>query len=272
MRPTIMTAAAAAALLLGFPASAADLRPDQKEAVEKMLAQMEPSLREPFRAQIEESVAMLNEAQIASLVANMEDGASSETPESDDLETETTLSPEDLAYNRKQYEPAVRASWTAQKEFDDFADAELAAACPGRDKYAVFGSGFRYELRELSPHWPRASANPDTDVMVLGASYAPQDGRYDFDFSIVRLGFDKPTVSSAIAKACADWTKEAAAFKTKAQAFVDTENFDAAYALERSASGRVAPIEETLNRVLSEQAPAADYALFTALQNGRRVK
>ncbi|WP_375205238.1 hypothetical protein [Hyphococcus sp.] len=268
----IMTAVAAAALSIAYPSAAADLRPDQKQAVEKMLAQLEPSMREPMRAQIEQSVALLNKEQVAMLVASMEESDSGAQEMTDEIiEEEPTASPEDLAYNRQQYEPVIRANWQAQKSFDNFVDAELAAKCPSRDRYAVYGSGYRYELRQLAPNWPRASNNVDADVAILSGSYAPQDGRYQFDFSKVRTSYDKQAVSAAVAKACAEWSKEAAAFQAKAKPLQAAEDFDGLFALERSAQGKVEPIESTLNEVLNVQAPAADYALYTALQNGRRV-
>ena len=70
LKTAILPFAALFALTVS-PACAAELRPDQKAAVEKLLAGMEPSMREPFRAQIEQSVAMLNKEQVAALVASM---------------------------------------------------------------------------------------------------------------------------------------------------------------------------------------------------------
>ncbi len=273
MKTTIMTAVAAAAMLTALPSAAADLRPDQKQAVEKMLSQLEPSMREPMRAQIEQSIAMLNKEQVAMLVASMEESDSGAQEMTDEIieEDAPAASPEDLAYNKKQYEPAIRANWQAQKSFDAFVDGELAAKCPSRDQYAVYGSGYRYELRALSPNWPRASDNVDADVAILSGSYAPQDGRYQFDFSKVKTSYDKASVSAAVAKACGAWSKEAAAFQTKAKPLQAAEDFDGLFALEQSAQGKVEPIESALDEVLKVQAPAGDYALYTALQNGRRL-
>lgn len=273
MTTRIMTAAAAVALIIAGPAFAAELRPDQEHAVEKMLAQMEPSMREPFRAQIEQSVAMLNEEQVAALVASMEsDGGGEGETETYEEEEAPVLSPEDYAYNRKQFEPAIRKSWAAQKAFDDHVDAALAAKCPGRDRYAVFGSGARYEIRQLSPNWPRASVSADTDVTVLAGSYAPQDGRYDFDFSDVRTSYDAAAVDAAIAKACADWTSVAAEFHARASAQFKANDLDGAYKTEQQYAPKVTPIETELEAVLNREAPAANYAIFTALQNGTPAK
>lgn len=271
MKTAIASFAAFVAVLA--PAAAADLRPDQKVLVEKMLAGMEPSMREPMRAQIEQSVAMLNKEQTAAVMASMtDDGASDAAAEPQEEEPAVTASPEDLAYNRAQFEPAIRKNWQAQKAFDDFVDAEMAAKCPDRHKYAVVDGPARYELRALSPNWPRASQNVDIDVAVFAGSYAPQDGRYKFDFSKVRTSFDKAAVSSAISEACAAWTREAAAFQPKVRALVDAGDSQGAFAFDRAAAAKVRPIEEPLETLLNEQAPSADYALVNALMNGERVK
>ena len=268
MKTAILPFAALFALTVS-PACAAELRPDQKAAVEKLLAGMEPSMREPFRAQIEQSVAMLNKEQVAALVASMGENAPAEPEEEKQA---AAASPEDLAYNRAQFEPAIRRNWEAQKAFDTFVDGEMAAKCPDRHVYAVVDGPARYELRPLSPTWPRASGDVETDVTVIAGSYAPQDGRYDFDFSEVRTSFDKGAVSAAIAKACADWAREGAAFQAKARALVDAGKDEAAFELERAAYGKADAIETPLNAVLGEQAPSANYALINALMNGRPAK
>jgi hypothetical protein len=39
--------------------------------------------------------------------------------------------PEDLAFNRAQYEPAIRNAWNLEHEYDEFVAAELASPdCP----------------------------------------------------------------------------------------------------------------------------------------------
>ncbi|RAN40412.1 hypothetical protein [Hyphomonas sp. GM-8P] len=263
-----------AALVLAFaPAAAADLRPDQKVLVEKLLAGMDPSMREPMRPQIEQSIIMMTPEQTAAVMAGMVDDSTYDAgTEPEEEEGDEIASPEDLAYNRAQFEPVIRANWQAQKDFDNFTDAVLKEKCPDRETYAVFGSGYRFEFRRLAPNWPRASSNVDSDVQILSGSYAPQDGRYDFDFSKVKTSFDKAAVASAIARACADWTKEAAVFQTKAHALVAASDFDGAFNLEQASSGKVTAIETPLETTLNAQAPAADNALYTAFLNGRRVK
>lgn len=268
-RTLVLAAAFAAA---AFSASAAELRPDQKDLVEKMLAQMEPSMREPFREQFEQSVAMLSEEQVKAVMAGMEEDAGSgdeayyEEPEA------PVLSPEDYAYNRKQFEPVIRKSWAAQKAFDEHVEGALTKQCPGRDEYAVFGAAVRYEVRELAPSWPRASVSADTDVTVLAGSYAPQDGRYDFDFSEVRTSYNAAAVDKAIEKACADWTKVASEFYARASAQFKADDLDGAYRTEQEYGPKVTPIESALETVLNREAPAANNAIFTALMNGTPAK
>ncbi len=273
MKTAIVSVVSAAALLLVFtPVATAELRPDQQVLVEKLLAGMDPSMREPMRPQIEQSIIMMSPAQTAAVMAGMVDEATYDAgTEPQEYENDVTATPEDLAYNRAQYEPVIRASWKAQTDFDEFTDAALKDECPDRETYAVFGSGYRYELRGLAPNWPRASSNVDVDVQTLSGSYAPQDGRYDFDFSKVKTSFDKAIVASAIASACGDWTKEAVAFEKNARALVAAGDFDGAFELEQASSGKVSAIETPLETALNTQAPTADNALFTAFLNGRRV-
>lgn len=259
---------AAGAACFASAAVAAELRPDQKAAVERILADLDPSMREAARPQVEQSVAMLSREQVAMFVAGLDAGPAPEPASAPRKQASSA----DLDYNRRQYEPAIRRSWQAQKAFDDFVDAQMAAKCPDRHRYAVVDGPARYELRMLAPTWPRASWNVETDVAVLGPSYAPQDGRYDFDFSGVRTGFDKAAVSAAVGKACADWTKEAAAFQLKARALVDAKNSRAAFEHERAAAAVVAPIEAALNGVLAAEAPSANHALVLALQNPRPAR
>ncbi|HOP19215.1 MAG TPA: hypothetical protein PK585_03965 [Amphiplicatus sp.] len=271
-RKLLLAAALGAPLLLAGASLAADLRPDQKAAVEKLLADIDPATRDYLRPQMEESVAMLNEAQIADLVAGMDDSGSGDTVDEEEAyEEEPTATPEDLAYNRAQFEPVYRKHWQAQKDFDAFADATLAAKCADREKYAVFGSAYRYELPTLAPNWPRAADNVDAAVAIFTDAYAPKDGRYKFDFSNVRMSFDKPAVEAAISKACAAWNTEAAAFYKKARPLADANDFAGAQAAANAGAAKMAPIAQALETALNEQAPAADYSFFMAMQSGERL-
>jgi hypothetical protein len=254
-------------------AHAGDLRPDQKAAIEKVLATIDPSMREAVRPQVEQSIAYLSPAQVEMFLTGAT--AKNEAPEATPAEEEKrTATPEDLAYNRAQYEPVLRKHWQAKKGFDDFVDAELQAKCPNRDQYAVYREAERYELMELSPQWQRAADNQEAEVQVWGSTYVPQDGRYKFDFSKVKMTFNKETVSNAIAKACGDWAKEAAAFKQKAAAMMNSGDSGAAHKLEGTASSKVGPIAAALNAVLDAESPAGSYnmALLDALQNPKPIK
>jgi hypothetical protein len=264
----------AAALLLAMPfAAAADLRPDQKAAVDKILATMEPSMRQMVRPQMEQSISMMTPEQVAMFVASATAGQERQQ-EAVEEESSSEASPEDLAYNRAQIEPVLRKHWKAKKEFDEFVDAELAAKCPNPDKYAVYREVERYELMPVGANWHRAHDHMETEVQIIAGTYPPQDGRYDFDFSKVRMTFDKSAVSSAIEKACADWTKEAIAFKEKASKLMYAGDSDAAFKLERAAGSKVSAINSGLEAALNEQAPSANYnaAMMEALQNPKRVK
>lgn len=257
-------------------AFAAELRPDQKAAVDKILATMDASTREMVRPSIEQSIQYLTPEQVTMFVSAATKGASDQNdqPAAAAQEPQTQATPEDLAYNRAQYEPALRKHWEAKKAFDTFVDAELAAKCPKPGQYAVYREAERYDLMELSPTWQRAPDNQSAEATIVGDTYAPKDGRYKFDFSKVRMTFNKDAVSNAIAKACADWTKEAVAFKEKAQALMNSGQSQAALDLEGAASKKVSAINATLQAVLEAEGPAGSYnaEMMNALQNPKRLK
>ncbi len=263
-----------AALVFASVVGAADLRPDQKEALEKVMAAIDPSMREMVRPQMEQTVSMMNSEQLKLFVASATKGASTTQEAPAEEEPERQATPEDLAYNRAQYEPVMRKHWAAKKAFDEFVDAEMQAKCPNPDKYAVYREAERYELMGLSPNWQRAGTNAETEVQVLGGTYVPKDGRYKFDFSKVRMTFDKGAVSNAITKACADWTNEAAAFKPKAAALMNSGQSEAAHRFQGTASAKVNQINQTLEAALNAEGPAGSYnaAMMDALQNPKQVK
>jgi hypothetical protein len=272
-KKTVRYALLACLILMPVANASGDLRPDQQAAIDKVLATVDPSMREMVRPQIEQSIRYLNPQQVAMFVAGATGNRSSEQQAAPEPE-KREATPEDLAYNRAQYEPALRKHWQARKAFDDLVDAELAAKCPNRDTYAVYREAERYEMMALSPQWQRASDNANIDVQVIGSVYVPQDGRYDFDFSKVRMTFNKEVVANAIAKACADWTKEAAAFKQQAAALMNSDQSEAAFRLEQTAGAKVRPIDEALTKVLEAESPAANYnsAMMSALQNPKPVE
>lgn len=272
-KKTVRYALLACLILIPVANASDDLRPDQQAALDKIMATVDPSMREMVRPQIEQSIRYLNPEQVAMFVAAAAASGSRQQESAPEPE-EREATPEDLAYNRAQYEPAMRKHWQARKAFDDFVDAELEAKCPNRDKYAVYREAERYEMMPLSPQWQRASNNADLDVQVVGSAYAPKDGRYDFDFSKVKMTFNKDAVAKAIAKACADWTKEAAAFKQQAGALMSSDQSEAAFQLEQSAGAKVQPIADALTKALEAESPAGNYnsAMTSALQNPKPVK
>lgn len=261
-----------AALVISPVADALELRPDQKAAVEKLLKGVDPASRQMVRPQIEQSISMMTPEQVAMFVDSM--GSNSSQEESVEEEPEQRASPEDLEYNRAQYEPVLRKHWEVRRSFDQFVDAELQSKCPNPDKYAVYREVERYELMPVSANWHRAGDNVEAEVHVIGGTYAPQDGRYKFDFSKVRMSFDKAAVSAAIAEACAEWTQEAIVFKEKASKLMYAGQSDAAFQYERAAQAKVSKINQKLEAALDAQAPARNYNadMMMALQNPTRVK
>jgi hypothetical protein len=180
--------------------------------------------------------------------------------------------PADLAYNRAQWEPILRQGHAAQKAFDTYVDAELAAKCPKVHEIARYGSGWSYELPTLSNSWVRASNSADLDVEVLGPSYEPKDGRYNFDFSKMRLTFDKAKVSAVIASQCAELKRLGANFYAGIDPLIAKKDFDAAYKFERRAQLWIDPLNKKLDAVITEQNPATAAAFTLAMMNGKRIK
>ena len=259
-------------LMVVFSAPAlaqAALQPFQQAALEKMLAQMEPSMREIVRPSLEQSLVLMNEAQVQMLLEDMGGDSGGDDVSADTFE-DVAASPADLEYNRAQYEPAIRRAWTAGKAYDAFVTRELEAACPGQGSYAMFGGGWRFEVFPLNPQWPKASDSADLDVQILGASYAPQDGRYRFDFSDVRDGFDQDTVRAAIQRVCGQYRDIGEAFMAEARANHDGDIVQGGFELEQKYNAMLNPLRQDLEAVLQAEAPSANHALYTALMNGVR--
>src|SRR5512138_207343 len=262
--------------LVCVSAHAAELRPDQKAAVARLLADVDPSIHAMMRPELENAIKDLTPGQVAMFmqsagVASADDD-SSESVEEDAAGSNAT--PTDLAHNRAQYEPALRKHWEAKNTFDTFVDSELKAKCPDHRNYAVFREVERYEIMPLRPNWTRAGKSAEAEVQFLGESYVPKEARYKFDFSKVRMTFDKQAVSNAVAKACADWTKEAVAFKEKANQLMRADQPQAASDLQDAARKRVSAIAQTLETALNAQGPAGESntAMMQALMNPKPVK
>jgi len=257
---------------LAHPAFAQSLQPVQQQALDQVLATAAPEIRPVMRAQLAPTLAILNEAQVSMMLQSMVEDSAEMAPAEEVFE-EKAASPEDLAYNRAQYEPMMRMAWEAGKAFDDFVVAELGEECAADGRFAVFGSAWRYEVYPLAPTWPTVSADVDLEIDVVGASYAPQDGRYDFDFSDVRLTFDAAAVERGIAAACAEYASIGEAFLAEARADAAGDDVPPnGMRMEQSANAKVGAVRERLEELLRSQAPGGNYALLTALMNGQRVE
>lgn len=269
----ILSRLSAIALFAVAPAlSAAELKPYQQAALDDILATLDAETREFARPQLEQMLAMMGEAEVQMMLTAMLQQAPDNPAEVEEtVELSEPASPEDLAFNRQQYEPALREAWQASNAFDSFVDATLAAKCPGRDEFAVFGSGWRYEVAPMQPTWTRASNSADAEVQVLGSSYAPQDGRYRFDFSGVRNDFDRSAVEDAIADACNAYREIGADFMVAARARSEDALMSEGYELEQAANAKAFALMEELGKTLQALGPAGNAPILTALLSGTRV-
>jgi hypothetical protein len=254
------------------PLTATELKPYQQAALDDILATLDAETREFARPQLEQMLAMMGEAEVAMMLAAMlEQAPDNPAEEEEAVDLSEPASPEDLAFNREQYEPALREAWRASSAFDSFVDATLAAKCPSGDEFAVFGSGWRYEVAPMQPTWTRASNSADTEVQVIGSSYAPQDGRYRFDFSAARNEFDRTAVEGAIVDACKAYREIGAAFLAAARTRSEDELVSEGYELEQAANARAFALMEELGKTLQALAPAGNAPILNALISGTRV-
>jgi hypothetical protein len=250
----------ACATLTHFIVGGAQQAPSATERAmaEQAIARLEPSLQAIARAKYNDEIARrAAEANAKPLP----------TPVADSQAT-----PADLAYNRAQWEPILRKGHAAQAAFDSFVDVQLATRCPKDHGISRSGLGWIYELPTLSNNWDRASNSADLDVQVLGPSYSPTDGRYDFDFSKVRLTFDRAKVESVIAEQCADLKRQSEAFYKGIDPLIAAKDFNAADRFEQKARLWVDPLNRKLDAVIKEQNPAPSLAITLALMNGKRIK
>jgi hypothetical protein len=256
-------------------AAAQELQPYQQEALDAILATSDPETRPLMRAQLAPVLAMMGPAQVemmlASYTASQEEAAAeAEIPDPAE-DYDTVASPADLAYNRAQYEPVIRELWATQKDFDDFVTEQLAQDCGAAGRFAVWGQAWRHEVWPLDPNWPKASQSADLDVEILGGSYAQQDGRYRYDFSQVKTGFDRQAVRAAVASACAEYVAIGQAFVDDARGRIVNDMLPGGDELQGGANRRVEPVRGRLEDALQAHAPAGNGALFQALLNGERV-
>jgi hypothetical protein len=263
-------------VLLAPPSAEAQtpkLRPDQTRAIEAALQDVEPAMRPMAREQLARTFASFSEAQIAMMMAKMNENktAAAAKPAKAVEAPKREATPEDLAYNRAQYEPVIRKHHAAQKRFDEFMNVKLEAYCPGRDEFARFGSGWRYDLGQFVEPSSLATWNVETNVEVAGQAYAPRDGRYKFDFSKVRMAFDEKAVDAAIKQACASVKAKGAEFLARLDPMIAKKDWDGAFKLERSAQGGLQPVRAELKAKLGQVSPGDFSAIQMALMNGTRV-
>lgn len=257
----------------GEAQTGARLRPDQERAIEMMLRDVEPAMRPMTREQLLKSFAHFTEAQIAMVIAQMQTSAAAaaKTPKPTP-EIETVATPEDLAFNRAQYEPVIRKHHAAQKKFDAFANAKLDAYCPGPDQYARFGPGWRYEQGQFTQPSALATWNVETNVQVAGETYAPKDGRYKFDFARVRLTYDEKQVDAAIKAICDKVHAAGRDFLAKIDPVLARKDWDNAFKLEQWAQGRLEPIRTELKATFDTLSPGDFTEIQLAMMNGTKIK
>lgn len=178
---------------------------------------------------------------------------------------------DDAAFMQAQYEPVIRQHHAAQKAFDAFFNAKVDAYCPSRDQYARYGAGWRYEQGQFGTPSALASWNVETDIVVTHDAYAPQEGRYRFDFSKVRMAFDETKVEAEIKIACERLHAAGRDFLAKVDPVIAQKDWDTAYKLEHWAQGRRDMIHRQLQAVVSELSPGDFTEIQLALMNGAKV-
>jgi hypothetical protein len=269
-RTTPLTALAVF-LIANTPAGAAALLPYQQAALDQILATMDPQTQALARPQLEQTLSVLGESQVQMLLSSMTSDSSAGDADAEEDAGDTVATPDDLEFNRGQYEPAIRDAWQANKAFDEAVEASLARHCPTRDEYAVYGMGWRYEVAPMQPNWTRSSQSAEVDVQVVGAAYAPQDGRYEFDFSAVRNTFDPAAVDQAVASACVQYRVIGEEFMADARPRVSNDDLPGGDALQGAANGKTYALIQWLEAELLALAPSGSAGVLTALVNGRRV-
>jgi hypothetical protein len=266
MKAAVVTLVAA---LVATVAHAQTLAPHQQRALDTIVATFEPEMRPVIRAQFTALLAGMDERTVAAFVAAFTSDDTEPAPSWDDAPGEA--SPEVIAYNRAQYEPAIRSAWTARRSFDEFVTARLAEACPPPGRYAVFGLGWRFEVAALQPRWTTMHGEADTFVEMLGATYAYKPARARYDFSAMRYEFDRDAVGSAITSACAEYHRIGEAFMAEARRRVADSDLSQGERIAGEAGSRVDALRERLERLFEAQIPADDLTLYGALMNATPV-
>lgn len=254
-------------------ASAQELKPFQQKALDAMLADFDAETRPMAEAQFKPMLAAMNEAQVQLMLASYASGG--QEPEQDEVEkpaSDYVATAEDLEFNRAQYEPAIRNLWQLQKAFDDLVDSTVEQSCGSPGEFAVFGSGWRYQVYPLNPTWTRASNSPDLDVQIIGGSYAQSDARYQYDFSAVSTRYDEQAVIAAVTAACNEYRRIGQEFLSAARGRMTANDLPGGYEMENAANARLGPVREQLNEQLERLSPGGNGALVMALLNGVPVR
>jgi hypothetical protein len=250
------------------------LRPDQERAIEAALKDVEPSMRPMAREQLAKTFAPFSEQQIAMMMAKMESNRRAEAAKPAPVKEEPKRppTPEEMAYNRAQFERVIRKHHAVQKRFDEFANAKMTAYCPGRDDYARFGSGWRYEQGEFMQPSSLATWNVDSNVEIAAQALAQEGGRYVYDFSKVRMTFDEKAVGAAIKQACDQVKAKGKGFLAKVDPLLAKKDWDAAFLAEGVAQTRLEPIRTELKSKFDKLSPGDFSEIQMAMMNAKRVK
>lgn len=271
-------AALVAATLFAVPALAVELKPYQKEALEILIKALPEEHKAAARAQFEQILAPMNEMQVAMMVsaaeqAMAEDAAEEDTAADEDYgdTEEQVATPEDLAFNEKQYEPVVRKLWEASRDCDLYVEETLANNMSG-ETYAAWGQAWRYDLPAMRLADLRNAPSTYENFAMTFRGMAPQDGRYAFDFSHVKTSCDRGAIEAAVKTAYADYDKLGKAFVPEVKAAAEADDFSKADAIVAKASAKVAVIVKRLEQAVAEHRPNGSEALLQALMYGKRVK
>lgn len=249
------------------------LRPDQERAIELMLKDVEPAMRPMARQQLAQSFAPFNEAQIAMMVAKMNENKAAEAAKpAPVVEVETVSTPEDAAFMRAQYEPVMRKHHAAQKQFDQFANAKMETYCPKDGKYARFGSGWRYEQAQFVMPVELATWNVESNVTIAREALEPKDGRYKFDFGKVRMTYDATKVDAEIKRICGKVHAAGKKFLAEVDPLIAREDWDGAFRAEQKANAALEPIRAEWKKMIDTMSPGDFSEIQLAMMNGKKVK
>jgi hypothetical protein len=116
-----------------------------------------------------------------------------------------------------------------------------------------------------------ATWNVDSNVEIAGQAYAPQDGRYNFDFSKVRMTFDEKAIDAAISQACDQVKARGKEFLAKVDPLLAKKDWDGAFLAEGSAQGKLEPIRTELKAKFDKLSPGDFTEIQMALMNGKPV-